>query len=95
MKLVMKFGGSSLADGQRIRAAAGIVAQSIKDGNKVAVVVSAMGSVTDQLIEIGELIFGKEKILTDAVRALVDKHRCEVEKVSLIPELGVKHSKNS
>lgn len=50
-RIVMKFGGTSVADIDRIR----IVAARIKDetdaGNQVAVVVSAMSGTTDQLIK--------------------------------------------
>jgi len=79
MKLVMKFGGSSIADGKKLRAAAGIVAQNIKEGNKVIVVVSALANVTDQLIEIGEAITGRERALIENIRALSERHRRETE----------------
>ncbi|MBD3388519.1 MAG: aspartate kinase [Candidatus Altiarchaeales archaeon] len=49
MVVVMKFGGSSVADGKRIQAAAKLV--KAEKGPKV-VVVSAMGGVTDKLIKI-------------------------------------------
>jgi len=48
--LVMKFGGTSVADPDRIRRAARRVAESRADGHRVAVVVSAMGHATDELI---------------------------------------------
>jgi aspartate kinase len=48
--LVMKFGGTSVADPERIRRAARRVAEAKADGHKVAVVVSAMGQTTDDLI---------------------------------------------
>jgi len=48
--LVMKFGGTSVADPERIRRAARRVAEAKADGHKVAVVVSAMGHTTDELI---------------------------------------------
>lgn len=48
--LVMKFGGTSVGDVERIKNAAGKVAAEVKRGHKVAVVVSAMAGVTDQLI---------------------------------------------
>jgi len=48
--LVMKFGGTSVADPERIRRAARRVAEAKADGHKVAVVVSAMGQTTDELI---------------------------------------------
>ena len=49
-RLVMKFGGSSLADHAKLRAAARKVAQRHADGTQVVVVVSAMGSTTDALV---------------------------------------------
>lgn len=48
--IVMKFGGTSVGDVDRIKNAASKVAAEIKRGNKVAVVVSAMSGATDQLI---------------------------------------------
>lgn len=50
MRLVQKFGGTSVADIDRIRLAAGRVAAAVESGNEVAVVVSAMGNTTDQLV---------------------------------------------
>ena len=51
MRLTMKFGGTSVGAPQRIRDVAGLVAASVRDGNQVAVVVSAMSGVTDSLIK--------------------------------------------
>ena len=51
MRLVQKFGGTSVADIDRIRAAAGRVAAAVEAGNEVAVVVSAMAGTTDRLVE--------------------------------------------
>lgn len=48
--IVVKFGGTSVGDTERIKKAATKVAAEVKAGNKVAVVVSAMAGVTDQLI---------------------------------------------
>jgi len=48
--VVMKFGGTSLADPERIRAAARRVLRMKRAGNTVAVVVSAMGDSTDELV---------------------------------------------
>lgn len=50
--LVAKFGGSSLADSEKIRKAAKSVAIEIEKGTMVVVVVSAMGKTTDALLEI-------------------------------------------
>ena len=48
-RLVMKFGGTSVADVDRIREVAKRVKACVDDGNEVAVVVSAMSGTTDQL----------------------------------------------
>jgi aspartate kinase len=50
-RLVMKFGGTSVADIDRIRNVARHVEREVKAGNHVAVVVSAMAGTTNQLIE--------------------------------------------
>lgn len=51
MLVVQKYGGSSLADGQRIRSAAQKVAQQVRWGNQVVVVVSAQGNTTDDMLD--------------------------------------------
>lgn len=48
--VVKKFGGSSVADADRIRRVAGIIAETYCDGNDVVVVLSAQGDTTDDLI---------------------------------------------
>jgi len=49
---VQKFGGTSVADAERIRRVAARVAATKRAGNEVLVVVSAMGSSTDDLIDL-------------------------------------------
>jgi len=49
--IVQKFGGSSVADAERIRRVAGIIADTFSAGNDVVVVLSAQGDTTDDLIE--------------------------------------------
>ncbi|MDE2867434.1 MAG: aspartate kinase, partial [Chloroflexota bacterium] len=48
--LVQKFGGSSLATSERIRIVAERIHDSLSQGDRVALVVSAMGDTTDDLI---------------------------------------------
>jgi aspartate kinase len=48
--IVQKFGGTSIADAQKIRRAASRVIKAAKNGYKVVVVASARGKQTDQLI---------------------------------------------
>jgi aspartate kinase len=49
-RIVQKFGGTSVADIERIKAVARRVKQEVDAGNEVAVVVSAMSGVTNQLV---------------------------------------------
>lgn len=49
-RIVQKFGGTSVADISRIKAVAHRVKAEVDAGNEVAVVVSAMGDFTDQLV---------------------------------------------
>jgi len=49
-RIVMKFGGTSVADLDRIRNVADRVAAVAQDGNEVAVVVSAMAGTTNRLV---------------------------------------------
>jgi aspartate kinase len=51
---VQKFGGTSVADADRIRAVADHVARTRRQGHDVAVVVSAMGKTTDELIRLAQ-----------------------------------------
>lgn len=52
--LVAKFGGSSVADADRIKRVAERVVESRRAGNDVVVVVSAMGDTTDELLDLAE-----------------------------------------
>ena len=54
--IVKKFGGTSVANAERIEAVADIVEQTVNEGNKVTVVLSAMGNNTDELISLAKEI---------------------------------------
>jgi aspartate kinase len=51
MRVVAKFGGTSLGSGNRIERAADTVAKAVEEGHEVAIVASAMGSTTDELLD--------------------------------------------
>ncbi|HEY0629272.1 MAG TPA: aspartate kinase [Sphingomicrobium sp.] len=51
-RIVMKFGGTSMAGIERIRAVAERVRREVEAGNQVAVVVSAMAGETDRLVQL-------------------------------------------
>ena len=50
-KIVQKFGGSSVADAEKIRNVARIITNTYQKGNSVVAVLSAQGDTTDDLIE--------------------------------------------
>jgi len=50
--IVQKYGGSSVADAEKIRNVAHRIAKAKEEGNQVVVVVSAMGYTTDNLIKL-------------------------------------------
>ena len=54
--IVQKFGGSSVADTQKILAAARKAIRAQQEGNQVVTVVSAMGDSTDDLIDLAKAI---------------------------------------
>jgi aspartate kinase len=54
--VVQKYGGSSVADAERIKRVAERIVGAKRDGNDVVVVVSAMGDSTDELIDLAEQI---------------------------------------
>ena len=61
--VVQKYGGSSLADAEKIRAVARRICQRRQEGVGVVAVVSAMGDTTDELISLAR------SIVTDDVSA--------------------------
>ena len=52
--VVQKFGGTSVADPDRIREVADHVARTVRHGNSAVVVVSAMGKETDELLRLAK-----------------------------------------
>jgi aspartate kinase len=51
MRVVTKFGGTSLGSGNRVERAADSIADVVAQGHQIAVVASAMGSTTDDLLD--------------------------------------------
>ena len=54
--IVQKFGGSSVADAESIKRVAARIAASMRSGQQVVVVVSAMGDTTDELIDLANQV---------------------------------------
>ena len=54
--IVQKYGGSSVADAEKIKAVARRVVAAKEKGNQVVVVISAMGDTTDELISLAQQV---------------------------------------
>jgi aspartate kinase len=75
MKIVMKFGGTSVGTGENIRYVADLVTKYAKKDNKVAVVVSALAGVTNSLIEVAcQAKKSDEKRIQTFTAELLTKH---------------------
>jgi aspartate kinase len=100
--IVQKYGGSSLANAERVRHVAGRIRRAREAGNDLAVVVSAMGDTTDELIrlarsvsddpdprELDMLLSTGETVSATLVAMALQALQCPV--VSLTgPQLGIK-----
>ncbi len=80
MKIVMKFGGSSVATGENIRNVSNIVTQNAKNDYRIAVVVSALAGVTNSLIEVADQAKkSDEKHIQAFTTELLKKHLAAIE----------------
>ncbi len=76
MKIVMKFGGTSVGTGENIRHVADSVSQYAKNDCKVAVVVSALAGVTNSLFEVAcQAKKREEKQIETFTKHLLKKHQ--------------------
>jgi aspartokinase/homoserine dehydrogenase 1 len=80
--IVMKFGGTSLGDGEAINRATDIVIQTLKGKGGVVVVVSAMSGVTDTLLSAAtSAAQGDAETFRRARWHLTDRHRLAINEV--------------
>jgi aspartate kinase len=88
MRIVMKFGGTSVADGKRIRHVARLAAKFSKE-NEVVVVCSAMDDVTDELIALTEEAkSGAEKAVRARLAAIRRRHESALRETVRSRELA-------
>ncbi|XES76643.1 MAG: aspartate kinase [Candidatus Bathyarchaeia archaeon] len=86
--IVMKFGGTSVGNGTSIRHVANLVSENAKQGNKVVVVVSALSTVTNSLIEVAsQACKGTEQQIKDFTTALYQKHAQAIAEAVKNPDL--------
>ena len=69
-RIVMKFGGSSIRDAERVTHVADLIASKIREGFTPAVVVSAMGTTTNELERAGALALVDGVVRVDEMRKL-------------------------
>jgi aspartate kinase len=75
MKIVMKFGGTSVGTGENIRHVADLVTEYAKNDCRVTVVVSALAGVTNNLIEVAcQAKKSDEKHIEAFTKELLQKH---------------------
>ncbi len=81
MKLVMKFGGSAVRDGDALRNAAGIVKEFHDEGHEITVVVSAMRGVTNSLQDCAKMAAeaGSADKVIESTSELRSKHHTAAE----------------
>lgn len=76
MKIVMKFGGASIADGDKLRKVAIIIRKFHKEGHQVVVVTSAMHSMTDSLADIAKHAgHGSKERVREFMETVEARHR--------------------
>ena len=89
--IVVKFGGTSIGNGQRIRKAAQSIVNAYMEGKKVVVVVSAINKTTDDLVAIADESIGKEVTEKQLAEILSMGERTSIRVFSSVLEsLGVK-----
>ncbi|HIH36611.1 MAG TPA: aspartate kinase, partial [Methanocellales archaeon] len=91
MRIVMKFGGTSVADGSKIKNVASLIKRFYDEKNEVIIVVSALSGVTDQLEKIARKA-SEDGGITD-VKAFIeyfrDRHYAVVQEAVAEGEIKV------
>jgi bifunctional aspartokinase / homoserine dehydrogenase 1 len=85
---ILKFGGTSVGSVESIRQVIEIIDKHRLDGTKIAVVFSAMGGVTNQLIEIGQMAANGIPDYTALVGRIEDRHFAVVKALIPVKEQG-------
>ncbi|WP_020605572.1 bifunctional aspartate kinase/homoserine dehydrogenase I [Spirosoma spitsbergense] len=85
---VLKFGGTSVGSVESIRQVIEIIDTHRRNGDQIAVVFSAMGDITNQLIEIGRMAISGEPDYMELVRRIEDRHFNIVKALIPVKEQG-------
>jgi aspartate kinase len=83
--VVMKFGGSSVADTEKLRAVAGRCAAAREAGNRVVAVLSAMGDTTDDLLRLAhDMVPQPDPRELDMLVSVGERISCSLAAMALI-----------
>jgi len=83
--VVMKFGGSSVADTEKLRAVAGRCAAAREGGNRVVAVLSAMGDTTDDLLRLAhDMVPQPDPRELDMLVSVCERISCSLAAMALI-----------
>ena len=85
---ILKFGGTSVGSVESIKQVIAIIENHRQNGDEIAVVLSAMGGVTNQLIEIGRMAITGETDYMELVRRIEDRHFNVVKALIPVKEQG-------
>ena len=88
-RLVMKFGGVSVADGKRLRHV-GELAQSFSGENEIVLVTSALQGVTDELLDCARKAASEGNVadVTSFIKRLTERHNQATEEAIRNPEIA-------
>jgi len=82
---ILKFGGTSVGNGERIAHVAALVAA--RRAETPVVVVSAMGGVTDSLLALSSAARARDRVASEAALARIgDRHLAAIDALSLSPD---------
>ncbi len=86
----MKFGGTSVGDGEKIRHVAQLLKKYYEEGNQIVVVTSALGGVTDMLMENANFAStkGKVTLVKEFKTELTNKHHEAVKEAIENPKIA-------
>ncbi len=80
---IIKFGGTSVSDPERIKNAIGIIKRYYSENNSLALVISAQGGVTDQLVKLCEIISIQNSPTEEIILEIEQRHLSTIK--ALLP----------
>jgi aspartokinase/homoserine dehydrogenase 1 len=84
---ILKFGGSSVGTPERIKSVVEIIKEANSSSSRIAVVVSAFGGTTDQLIALGKMAANGKEDYQIRLAQVIERHQAAVHALILQGEL--------